>query len=65
MGCAKNIIATTITRCTHKTVFPAIILAVSHDGTHLGHNLPDAMGNRYCINLVSVAGRSLDDKEVD
>ena len=30
--------------------------AVSAAGTHLGHNLPDAAGNRYCINLVSVAG---------
>jgi len=30
--------------------------AVSADGTHLGHNLPDKRGNRYCINLVSVAG---------
>lgn len=29
---------------------------VSSDGTHLGHNLPDFSGNRYCINLVSVAG---------
>lgn len=29
---------------------------VSVDGTHLGHNLPDAIGRRYCINLVSVAG---------
>mmetsp|Transcript_15799 Transcript_15799/g.34248 ORF Transcript_15799/g.34248 Transcript_15799/m.34248 type:complete len:231 (-) Transcript_15799:146-838(-) len=29
---------------------------VSTTGTHLGHNLPDASGNRYCINLVSVAG---------
>jgi peptide methionine sulfoxide reductase MsrB len=29
--------------------------AVSVDGTHLGHNLPDKR-NRYCINLVSVAG---------
>ena len=29
---------------------------VSIDGTHLGHNLPDSKGNRYCINLVSVAG---------
>jgi len=29
---------------------------VSLDGTHLGHNLPDRRGNRYCINLVSVAG---------
>ena len=30
--------------------------AVSLGGTHLGHNLPDKKGNRYCINLVSVAG---------
>lgn len=30
--------------------------AISMAGTHLGHNLPDATGNRYCINLVSVAG---------
>jgi peptide methionine sulfoxide reductase MsrB len=29
--------------------------AVSLEGTHLGHNLPDRKGNRYCINLVSVA----------
>lgn len=29
---------------------------VSLTGTHLGHNLPDRKGNRYCINLVSVAG---------
>ena len=29
--------------------------AVSVAGTHLGHNLPDRKGNRYCINLVSVA----------
>ena len=29
---------------------------VSIDGTHLGHNIPDSSGNRYCINLVSVAG---------
>ena len=32
--------------------------AVSVDGTHLGHNLPDHSGNRYCINLVSVAGHA-------
>ena len=31
---------------------------VSVDGTHLGHNLPDRSGNRYCINLVSVAGEA-------
>mmetsp|Transcript_3833 Transcript_3833/g.5537 ORF Transcript_3833/g.5537 Transcript_3833/m.5537 type:complete len:212 (+) Transcript_3833:111-746(+) len=31
--------------------------SVSVDGTHLGHNLPDFSGNRYCINLVSAAGR--------
>jgi len=30
--------------------------AISINGTHLGHNLPDKHGNRYCINLVSVAG---------
>lgn len=29
---------------------------VSTAGTHLGHNLPDELGNRYCINLVSIAG---------
>ena len=29
---------------------------ISSTGTHLGHNLPDGKGNRYCINLVSVAG---------
>jgi len=33
---------------------------ISVDGTHLGHNLPDGKGNRYCINLVSVAGRPVD-----
>lgn len=32
---------------------------VSVDGTHLGHNLPDRKGNRYCINLVSVAGNPI------
>ena len=31
--------------------------AVSVDGTHLGHNIPDRKGSRYCINLVCVAGR--------
>jgi len=29
---------------------------VSVNGTHLGHNNPDQNGNRYCINLVSIAG---------
>ena len=29
---------------------------VSDDGTHLGHDLPDRSGNRYCINLVCIAG---------
>ena len=33
---------------------------VSVDGTHLGHDLPDRSGNRYCINLVSVAGKPMD-----
>lgn len=36
---------------------------VSVTGTHLGHNLPDKGGNRYCINLVSVAGRPEDGSE--
>ena len=35
--------------------------AVSSFGTHLGHNLPDSKGNRYCINLVSVAGRPVEE----
>ena len=26
-------------------------------GTHLGHNLPDGKGDRYCIDLVCVAGQ--------
>lgn len=30
---------------------------ISTSGTHLGHNLPDSSGNRYCINLVCVAGK--------
>jgi hypothetical protein len=30
---------------------------VSIFGTHLGMNAPDEKGNRYCINLVSIAGR--------
>lgn len=33
---------------------------VSIWGTHLGHNLPDKKGNRYCINLVCVAGNKVD-----
>lgn len=34
---------------------------VSTAGTHLGHNLPDRAGNRYCINLVCIAGQPLED----
>ncbi|EKX31192.1 hypothetical protein GUITHDRAFT_166930 [Guillardia theta CCMP2712] len=26
-------------------------------GTHLGHNLPDNKGSRYCIDLVCIAGK--------
>jgi hypothetical protein len=33
--------------------------AVSLDGTHLGHNLPDFSGNQYCINLVPCAGNPI------
>ena len=32
---------------------------VTVKGAHLGHNLPDELGNRYCINLVSIAGRPM------
>ena len=32
---------------------------VSTAGTHLGHNLPDGRGNRYCINLSCVAGNQV------
>lgn len=35
---------------------------VSVDGTHLGHNLPDRKGNRFCINLVSVAGNPVEEE---
>ncbi len=35
---------------------------VSVDGTHLGHNIPDRKGNRYCINLVSIAGNPVEAK---
>lgn len=37
---------------------------VSLTGTHLGHNLPDWAGNRYCINLVSIAGHNAQSKPV-
>jgi len=36
---------------------------VSVTGTHLGHNIPDGSGNRYCINLVCVAGQPADGQE--
>ena len=29
---------------------------VSADGTHLGHDIPDSSGPRYCINLASISG---------
>lgn len=32
---------------------------VSLNGTHLGHNLPDGKGSRYCINLVCIAGNPI------
>lgn len=36
---------------------------VSVTGTHLGHNIPDKKGNRYCINLVCVAGQPAEGQE--
>ena len=35
---------------------------VSTTGTHLGHDIPDKTGHRYCINLVSVAGQPQEKK---
>lgn len=37
---------------------------VSIHGTHLGHNLPDTQGNRYCINLCCIAGNPVRDDPV-
>ena len=34
---------------------------ITTDGVHLGHNLPDSKGNRYCINLCSIAGQPDDE----
>lgn len=39
--------------------------SVSVHGTHLGHNLPDGKGNRYCINLVSIAGNPIPEEKRD
>ena len=47
----------TLTLTVSLTLTLTLTLTVSLTGTHLGHNLPDRNGNRYCINLVSVAGR--------
>ena len=35
---------------THVYSFFSSLFVVSVDGTHLGHNLPDRHGNRYCIS---------------
>ena len=35
---------------------------VSIDGTHLGHNLPDRKGNRYCISEYCILGAVVDFK---
>ncbi len=32
---------------------------VTVDGVHLGHNIPDKHGPRFCINLVCIAGKPL------
>ena len=39
---------------------------VSTSGTHLGHNIPSKdRRNRYCINLLSIAGEPPEDYELD
>ena len=47
---------------THVRVLPNGEV-VSLNGKHLGHNIPDKKGNRYCINLVSIAGQPVYDHE--
>ena len=37
---------------------------VSFDGTYLGHNLTDDKGPIYCINLVCIVGKPVDDLAV-
>ena len=54
-----------VPQSSHTSAFASLwVKAVSADGTHLGHNLPDGKGNRYCINLVSVAGKPEDVREL-
>jgi len=36
---------------------------VSVDGTHLGDNIPDASGSRYCIDLLCISGNPTGDEE--
>jgi len=48
-----------------EVVWPNVVVlhggeTVSINGTHLGHNLPDAEGNRYCIDIVCIAGHPLE-----
>ena len=47
---------------THVRVLPNGEV-VSLNGKHLVHNIPDKKGNRYCINLVSIAGQPVYDHE--
>ena len=35
----------------------------SIDGIHLGHNFPDEKGNRFCLDLVCIAGMSNDEEK--
>jgi peptide methionine sulfoxide reductase MsrB len=54
-------VATQSVSCLVKRPYAPVLKSsgetVSTDGTHLGHNLPDRSGNRYCINLVCVAAQ--------
>merc|ERR1711956_207863 len=36
---------------------------VSIDGTHLGDNIPDSSGSRYCIDLLCISGNPTGDEE--
>ena len=61
-ACGDALGAVPATRWSLEAVVNVRVLSdgetVSVNGTHLGHNLPDSRGNRYCINILCVAGHA-------
>jgi hypothetical protein len=42
---------------THSARARSLSLSLTHKYTHVaGHNIPDAKGDRYCIDLVCISG---------